>query len=142
MKEIRLSFDLRIALKQTDIHWVEEELLRLREEVFLEVLRKVLEEIEEEALKGASGCEKCGSVLVRNGHESRRIKTLIGTVRVNRVRLRCQSCGEDVYPLDEAIGLADGEGMTLGVRERAHHGKRDGYSIADSFDPMPSLCYP
>jgi len=37
MKEIRLSFELKIALKQTDVHWVEEELLRLREEVFLEV---------------------------------------------------------------------------------------------------------
>jgi hypothetical protein len=29
-------------LKQTDVYWVEEELLRLREEVFLEVLRGVM----------------------------------------------------------------------------------------------------
>ncbi len=36
MKEIRLSFELKIALKQTDVHWVEEELLRLRKEGFLE----------------------------------------------------------------------------------------------------------
>ncbi|MFN3590913.1 MAG: UPF0236 family transposase-like protein, partial [Thermaurantiacus sp.] len=78
-----------------------------------------LEWAKEEALKEMSVCEKCGSVLVRNGHGSKRIKTLIGTVQVNRVRLRCQGCGEDIYPLDEAIGLADGEGMTLGVRERA-----------------------
>jgi len=119
MKEIKLSFDLRIALKQTDVHWVEEELLRLREEIFLEVLRRVLREIEEEALKGVSGCGRCGCLLVRNGHEPKRIKTLIGAVQVDRVRLRCQGCGEDIYPLDEAMGLADGEGMTLGVRERA-----------------------
>lgn len=119
MKEIRLSFDLRIALKQTDVHWVEEELLKLREQVFLEVLKRVLREIEEEALKGVSGCRRCGSVLVRNGHEPKRIKTLIGTVQVDRVRLRCQGCGEDIYPLDEAIGLEDGQSMTLGVRERA-----------------------
>ncbi len=52
MKEKSLSFDLRITLKQTDFHWVEEELLRLREQVFLEVLRRVLRKIEEEALKG------------------------------------------------------------------------------------------
>ena len=45
MKEIRLFFNLRIALKQTDVHWVEEELLRLREEVFLEVLGRVLRRI-------------------------------------------------------------------------------------------------
>jgi hypothetical protein len=119
MKEIKLSFGLRIALKQTDVHWVEEELLRLREEIFLEVLRGVLREIEEEALKGVSGCGSCGCLLVRNGHEPKRIKTLIGTVQVDRVRLRCQGCGEDIYPLDEAMVLADGEGMTLGVRERA-----------------------
>jgi len=119
MKEIRLSFNLRIALKQTDVHWVEEELLRLREEGFLEVLRRVLREIEEEALKGMSSCGRCGCLWVRKGHEPKRVKTLIGTVRVDWVRLRCQSCGEDIYPLDEAIGLADGEGMMLGVRERA-----------------------
>jgi hypothetical protein len=41
-----------MALKQTGVLWVEEELLRLREEIFLEVLRRVMEEIEEEALKG------------------------------------------------------------------------------------------
>ncbi len=52
MKEIRLSFELRIALKRTDVHWVEEELLRLREGVFLGVLRKVMGEIEEEVLRG------------------------------------------------------------------------------------------
>jgi len=52
MKEIKLSLDLRIALKQTDVHWVEEELLKLREQIFLEILRRVLREIEEEALKG------------------------------------------------------------------------------------------
>ncbi len=34
MEEIRLSFELKIALKQADVRWVGEELLRLREEVF------------------------------------------------------------------------------------------------------------
>lgn len=34
MKEIRLSFEITIPLRQTDVHWVEEELLRVREEVF------------------------------------------------------------------------------------------------------------
>lgn len=28
MKEISLSFEVRMALKQTDVHWVEEELLK------------------------------------------------------------------------------------------------------------------
>ena len=42
MKEIRVSFDVNIALRQTDVHWMEEELLRVREEVFLGVLKRLL----------------------------------------------------------------------------------------------------
>jgi hypothetical protein len=118
MKEIELSFTIRILPRQTDVHWIEEELLRLREEVFLGVLEKVMLEIEREVLKGERQCERCGAVLVRNGREARRIKTLVGEVKVNRVRLRCQGCGVENYPLDQAMGLGSGERMTLGVRER------------------------
>lgn len=56
MKEISLSFQLRISLKQRDVHWIEEELLRLREEIFLEVLKRILTAIEEEALKEIRFC--------------------------------------------------------------------------------------
>ncbi len=59
MKEIRLSFEITIPLRQTDVHWVEEELLRVREEVYLGgVLAKVMEEIEAEAL---SWMQQCGA---------------------------------------------------------------------------------
>jgi hypothetical protein len=118
MKEIELSFTIRILPSQTDVHWIEEELLRLREEVFLGVLEKVMLEIEREVLKRERRCERCGMVLVRNGREVRRIKTLVGEVKMNRVRLRCRGCGEENYPLDRAMGLGSGERMTLGVRER------------------------
>jgi hypothetical protein len=119
MKEIKISFEVSIVLKQTDVHWVEEELLRMREEVFLGILKRVMREIEEDVLKGERFCEKCGLVLVRNGREARKIKTLVGVLEFNRVRLRCQGCCEDIYPLDEAIGLGCGEQMSLGVKERA-----------------------
>jgi hypothetical protein len=36
MKEIKPSFKISIALNQTDIQWIEEELLRIREEIFKE----------------------------------------------------------------------------------------------------------
>ena len=42
MKEIRISFTISIPLKQTDIHWIEEELLKKREEVFMEVTKEVI----------------------------------------------------------------------------------------------------
>jgi len=47
------------------------------------------------------------------------MKTLLGVVELERVRLRCPRCGQEVYPLDEAIGLEIGESVTLGVRERS-----------------------
>lgn len=119
MKELNLSFDIRIPLERHDVHWIEDELLKLREKTFLEVFRQILVRIEAEALEGIKRCQSCGEVLVHNGHEFKRIRTLMGSIRIARVRLRCQSCGNDTYPLDEAIGLEAGDGTTLGVRERA-----------------------
>lgn len=50
MKEIKFAFDINLALKQFDVHWIEERLLHLREEVFLGMLCKILREIEEIAV--------------------------------------------------------------------------------------------
>jgi len=119
MKEIKLSFKLSIVLNQTDIHWVEEELLKMRQELFLEVLEKVISEIEREALKGQSKCDICRSALVKNGSEKRKIKTLVGEITINRARLRCKRCELDIYPFDNAIGLVPSKHDTLGVRERS-----------------------
>jgi hypothetical protein len=119
MKEIKLSFKISISLNQTNIHWIEEELLRIREEVFKEVFNKVLRRIEKEAIKVTKTCKECGSSLVKNGSEPKKIKTLIGIIEAKRTRFRCQRCREDTYPLDEAIGLNRGERMTLSVRERS-----------------------
>jgi len=38
MKEIIFSFQVKISLKRRDVHWIEGELLKIREEVFLEIL--------------------------------------------------------------------------------------------------------
>ena len=119
MKEIKLSFKLSIVLNQSDIHFVEEELLKIREEIFLEVLEKVVSEIEKEALKGQNKCVICGSTLVKNGHEMKKIKTLVGEITVNRARLRCPTCKLDIYPFDDVIGLGKREHSTLGIRERS-----------------------
>ena len=119
MKEMKVSFEIRITLQQTDVHWVEQELLRVRQEVFLEVFKRVMEQIERQGLKRVRRCKRCGRVLVRNGKERKEIKTLVGTVRINRVRLRCQRCRQDIYPLDQALGLVRRERVTMGVRERS-----------------------
>lgn len=47
------------------------------------------------------------------------MRTLVGSLEVRRIRMRCEEYGEESYPLDEELGLKDGAGTTLGVRERA-----------------------
>ena len=48
MEKIELSFSIRILPSQADVHWIEEELLRLREEGFLRIMEGVVLEIERE----------------------------------------------------------------------------------------------
>ena len=119
MKEISFSFQVKIPLKRRDVHWIEVELLKIREEVFLEILKRILERIEEERLQEGRRCSRCGGKLIRYGRQVKKIRTLVGSVKIARVRLHCCECGQDSYPMDKAIGLEGKEGTTLGVRERA-----------------------
>ncbi len=119
MKELRFGIEIKVALERTDVQWLEEELLKLRERVFLGVFKRILVEIEKEAVEKLRRCEGCGGLMVKNGHESKTIKSLLGKVRVERFRLRCKGCGKEVYPLDEAIGLKGRDSVTLGVKEGA-----------------------
>ena|GEM_PF-2194445 len=45
IKEIKISFTIGIPLRKIDIHWIEEELLKKREEVFMEVMKEVIKGI-------------------------------------------------------------------------------------------------
>lgn len=118
MKEMCLPFSVSLTLAQTDVHWVEAQLLEQRTRVFLEALHQVLAHIEAEAVPEAR-CPQCSGGVVRNGRVMLVLETLLGRVEYSRQRLRCPRCGVDVYPLDEALGLLPGSGSTLGVRERA-----------------------
>jgi len=53
MKEIKVSFEIRIASRRTDVHWVKQELLSVRQEVCLKVFMRVMEEIKRQELKRA-----------------------------------------------------------------------------------------
>jgi len=118
MKEITLSLTVRIALRQTDVHWIEAELLAERTRLFGEALRRVVAEIEATVVAEAH-CATCDGPLVSNGRVPLVLETLLGRLEYARQRLRCPRCAGDVYPLDTALGLLPGTGSTLGVRERA-----------------------
>lgn len=71
-----------------------------------------------DALKSASrACPGCSSKMVSLGFAPRKLGTLAGDVSLRRRRLRCGSCGREVYPLDELIGA--GGKHTLPAIERA-----------------------
>ena len=118
MKEISLSLTVRITLRQTDVHWLETELLEQRTQLFQEALHRVVAEIEASVL-AAAVCPTCDGPLVGNGRVPLVLETLLGRLEYARQRCRCRRCGGDVYPLDSALGLLPGTGSTLGVRERA-----------------------
>ncbi len=119
MKDITLSFTVTVALRQTDVHWVEEELLALRQTVFMQALQQVVAHIEAELLARLGPCPACGGRQGQNGRVARQVDTLLGRLAYARVRLRCRRCGAESYPLDAALGLPPGQQQTLGVRERA-----------------------
>lgn len=118
MKEIEISFDIKVTLDQTDVHWIEQQLLNLRQEVFIKVLERVLKQLEVLSLDRYRSCDSCGGKLVRNGKEFKTIRTLVGALSYRRVRLRCKGCNREFYPLDRALGLSK-DGITLGVKERS-----------------------
>lgn len=118
MKEITLSLTLRIPLRQTDVHWIEAQLLEQRTQLFQEALHAVVARIEASVVAEAT-CPSCGSPLVGNGRVPLVLETLVGRLEYARQRRRCPRCAVDVYPLDAALGLLPGTGSTLGVRERA-----------------------
>jgi len=118
MKEISLSLTIRITLRQTDVHWLEAQLLAERTRLFAEALHRVVAEIEASVLEHAI-CPTCNGPLVGNGRVPLVLETLLGRLEYARQRCRCVRCAVDVYPLDTALGLLPGTGSTLGVRERA-----------------------
>lgn len=54
-------------------------------------------------------CPRCGQVQRYKGEASRELVFDCGTVTVQRAYYVCPDCGQTTYPLDERLGLADGQ---------------------------------
>lgn len=116
MKEMKISLTITIPLERTDINWVEEVVVRKREEVFKEVFQEVLKVLEEEVRRPECGCG-AGS-MVKEGKNTRKIVTLAGEIEFERQRYGCSRCGAQKYPLDELLGVEAQKKCTVGVEER------------------------
>jgi hypothetical protein len=119
MKEMKLSFAVTVGMEQTDVNTLEEALVRQWRGAAPELLRQIMAQVERQALARRGACSGCGGAWRGNGRKVRRLETVVGVVRFERVRLRCAGCGRERYPLDEALGLEAGEQHTMGVRELA-----------------------
>jgi len=119
MKEIKVSFSITLLLDRCDVNYMEEELLKKREDAFKEIMVRVLDRIEGERLRQGIKCSVCEGEAIKKGSEGRKIETLIGQIRYTRTRFKCKRCGMEFYPLDDAIGLEPQRKCTLGVIERA-----------------------
>lgn len=56
--------------------------------------------------------------MVHQGRVSRQLLTLVGAVLYRWVRLHCDGCGTDRYPLDETLKLLPRRNVTKGTAER------------------------
>lgn len=119
MEEIKLSFDISIALERCDINYLEDELLRKREEVFKQVILTVLRILEGRLIERGIRCSSCDSEMIEKGRNGRKLETLLGEIEFWRKRFKCKGCGREIYPLDGALGLEPQRKCTLGVVERA-----------------------
>lgn len=116
MKEIEISFSIRIPLERIDVNYLEEFLLKEREKVFKEIFLEVLEWIERNI--GRPICDCGHGEMVKDGKNPRKVVTLLGKIEFERTRYKCRGCGKESYPLDKAIGLKSEKKYTLGVVER------------------------
>jgi hypothetical protein len=116
---VQLTLVVTVELSRTDVNGLEEQLLRERARLFRQVMVEVAGQLEAQALAQPVRCTDCGGRWRHNGRKVRVLETLLGRIEVRRVRLRCEGCGAERYPLDEALSLVPGEKHTLGVQERA-----------------------
>ncbi|MFN3481231.1 MAG: hypothetical protein ACK415_12720, partial [Thermodesulfovibrionales bacterium] len=78
MKELEVSFNIRIPLERVDVNYLEEFLLKKREEVFKEIFLEVLKGIEGEV--GRPICDCGHGEMVKEGKNPRKIVTLLGKI--------------------------------------------------------------
>lgn len=61
-----------------------------------------------EGAQQTASCPRCGRLVAARAPASRTLDTLLGSVQVSRPYFYCTRCQYGFYPLDEALGLAEG----------------------------------
>ena len=107
--------NVKLSLENFSLNHIEEKAVALRQEIFEKVIKDIFARVERQAIASAK-CT-CGSLLVKNGSETRTVATMGVKVTYPRTRMLCKSCGKNYYPLDEAIGIPNGTKHSLRATE-------------------------
>lgn len=95
---------------------LETEARRLSRDCFAPALQQVIW-AQRERIEGDWRCE-CGGLAEYKGDQARKQETYVGRIEVHRGYYYCPSCSKGHYPLDEVLGIAQGqfsEGIQNGV---------------------------
>jgi hypothetical protein len=116
---------VKLSLENFSLNHIEKRAVDLRQEIFEKIIKDVFSQIEKQTIANAR-CS-CGSKLVKDGKDRRVVVTIGGKVSYSRSRMICKVCGKNYYPLDDAIGLANG----------AKHSQRAAEAILDMVTDLP-----
>ncbi|MBU4293706.1 MAG: UPF0236 family protein [Actinobacteria bacterium] len=116
MKSIELCLGkVKLRLENFSLNHIERQAVDLRQEIFEKIIKDIFTGIERLVIERAR-CS-CGSKLLKDGKDRRIVVTIGGKVSYARSRMICKACGKNYYPLDDAIGLANGAKHSLRATE-------------------------
>lgn len=77
---------------------MEEEVLKLRQQMGEAMLRTVIEDQESQGPVPGPSCPKCGKAMQYKGDKGRQVTSRVGEVVLERGYYRCSGCKESVFP--------------------------------------------
>ncbi len=112
-----VSCTVNVSVEELSVNSLEKAALDGAREAGRRLLESLLAVVEMRVREGRR-CA-CGGRLESRGRVERKLMSLVGEIKFSRQKLQCMSCGGEVVPLDEAIGLRPRSRVTVGVREKA-----------------------
>lgn len=114
--KLEVSCNVTVSINSISVNSIEQAVLEGAREAGKKLFLGFLALIEQMLPKDRS-CT-CGGRLESRGRVDRELMSVVGDVLFNRQRLRCLYCGNERYPLDEALDITDRRLVTPGLRER------------------------
>ena len=86
-------------MDQPNLSQMEDEILKLRQQLGEEMLRTLVEDQESQRPVPGPSCPKCGKEMQYKGDKNRQVTSRLGEVVLERGYYRCSRCEESIFPL-------------------------------------------